>query len=178
MARSGTWTHPETLDTPPTIQIGVCKITDTAVRFGIGTSSAAWSRLSNQRNWFEVTVEPVGGGTFGAPRRTLRVSKDDSFATSWYVRFTKLSNGALRISAFTPSDAEGPTEDQFNHQAEQSAWQPSSAGHSGYVESILDLSGVSTTLLDSICVSSAAPNYVAGQLRAIEWMAVRPVRID
>lgn len=175
--RSGTWTAPSALSSPPILAFGIGAISDTGVRYGVQTTPSAWSRLSGPLNWWSMTFEVPEFGAISNPNTTLRVSDGGELASAWYLRFTKLDGGGMRLETFMPSDGASPTVDEFIDQLDTEEWQRNIGNHTGYIQNTLEFGGPIATALENIAIVSTAPNYVSEQLRGIEWLAVRAVRM-
>jgi hypothetical protein len=163
----------DTLTGPPTIAFGICSSGDTGPRYGVQTKSVPWTRMSGPLTWWNVQALVSERGPFDT---TLRVAESGDIASSWYVRFERISGGLI-VTTFLPRTAEGPPQWAFEEQLDQDAWQPSICGHTGYEERQVTLPGSIATLLEHVAVRSTALNYVSSTLRAIEWCDIRPVLI-
>lgn len=188
-ARALAWANPATLS--GLVGFGLCHGTEQPYgevepKHFVGLKSAgSWARLSG-RNWWQtgwniftcLAGEDLshGSGSDG----TLRVSEtEDEQATAWYLRFTK-DGGTIRVEAFLPTGLNSPTEFDFLMQLDREKWNRSVNNHESYREFALeadfdeDLFG----RLDSVNVFSTLPHFVSNQLRSIEWLSVRAVRIE
>lgn len=109
---------------------------------------------------------------------SLRVApSDDDSGSCWYIRFTK--GETLTLTLFLPTSGTKPSEEAFDRQAECLEWNYSVGGHSSYREFITTVPfDPSAGELDSVNLFSNLPFFVTNQLRAIEWLNVRAVRLD
>lgn len=183
--RPGDWTNPEAMTAE--VGFGLCRgtvkplgVAEPDYFVGLITDSP-WERLGS-RNWWlagwrlatiylgEETVHVRGSGL------ALRVSeREDGFASAWYLRYRR-DGGSMTVELYLPGGPASPTENDFLVQLDRETWQRSVNNHDGYSQ----VSVVVPVLdnLDSVSLLSGLPNFATNQLRAVEWLAVRALRIE
>lgn len=187
-ARDGQWINPATLNKH--FAFGLC--TGTAKPYGsaephhfLGVRSRSnWTRVQ-ALNWWQ-----VGWNIFQSARTeewdhatgidgTLRVSRDeDAYASAWYLRYTK-KGGTITVDLFLPTGINTPTEDDFLMQMDRERWNPSVNNHDTYRQFSAEVPfDLGLGELDSVNIFGEPQNFVSNQLRGMEWLSVRAVRIE
>lgn len=139
------------------------------------------------RNWWTAGWQLFTGKASGntihqsGTTATLRVSEpEDSECSAWYLRFTKLGSSQMRLELFAPEGLNAPDEYDFLVQEDRHAWKSSVNKHDTFAEFELETAVDENTFgsLDTVNVFSNMPNYVSEQLRGIEWVSIRALRLD
>lgn len=149
-------------------------------------TSGSWTR-DGLTNWWEtgweiVASKPSGTETLASGTgATMRVSAPgDDGATAWYARLTRLDWGQMRLEAFLPTGQDSPNLFDFEVQMDRRVWKPSVNEHSTYRQTtlIFDHQEASLGTLDSMNIFSNLAYSVSQELRAVEWLAVKAVRLE
>jgi len=186
------WSSPEILTGTRTVGFGLCSGTSNPYsssapfRVLAVRTASPWTRLSGRSWWttgwelFEVGAdgEVQHGSGSGA---TLRVSlESEAEASAWYTRFTKTGAGSVRVDLFLPTSASAPTEEDFKTQLARARFTQYVSNHQSYVQTTLNLEVDPLMLnsLDSVNIFSNITNYVSTELRGIEFLGIRSVRMS
>lgn len=191
-SRIQTWSGPSDLN-GFTVGFGLCSGTvspygtsDPDHFVGVRSRVEPWTR-DGSRNWWNTGwnlfksesgagVTSIASGSFG----TLRVSvPTETISSAWYLRFTR-SELTMKVDVFMPDSRDTPDEFDFEQQLERAKWLPSVNRHGSYQEFSLPISVNESSFgeLDSVNLFSDIPNFVSSDLRGIEWVSVRAVRLD
>lgn len=190
--RGASWDAPDTLTGSLRWGFGLCA--GTSAPFGserpahfLGIQSASpWDRSGISSFWefgSRVVSAELGKTNTKAsgPIGTLRVSQTtDTRCSAWYARYTKLDASTIRINIFVPTGRNVPTESEFLLQMEREQWQTNVANHDTYEEFEEEIAVDENTYgdLDSVNLFSNVPNYTSEQLRGIEWVSVKALRLS
>lgn len=182
--RPGSWTYPE--DITAEVGFGLCK--GTAKPLGVAEpdyfvgliSDAPWTRLGS-RNWWladwrlatvyrgEETVHVRGSDL------ALRVSeRADDLASAWYIRYRR-DGQSMTVEMYLPGGTASPAEGDFLTQLDRETWQRNVNNHDGFSQVIVVVPVLDD--LNSVSLLSGLPNFTTHELRGIEWLAVRALRI-
>lgn len=186
-SRAAAWENPSSLS--GTFAFGLCHGTASPlgsaspVHFVGVRSGSAWTRQNGQ-NWWAVGWEMLTAATTETVHSSgsdglARVSKrEDDYSSAWYVRFTK-EGATLKLDLFIPTGFNSPTEFDFTVQLDRAKWNRSVNNHDTYREFSAEIpfdEGLGA--LDSVNVFSSLPNFVTNQLRGVEWLSIRAVRLE
>lgn len=122
------------------------------------------------------TVNDVDTTESSGAEGTVRVSDDDNFSSSWYARFTKLED-SIRVDLFLPTGADSPNAFDFETQLFREQWNRCVNNHSTYEEFSATIA-VESQDFDSVNIFSNIDSFDTQQLRSVEWLGVRAVRIE
>lgn len=84
------------------------------------------------------------------------------------------------MDLFLPTGANAPTEFDFEVQLDREKWKSSVNNHDTYREFTLTVPSNEAILgaLDSVNIFSNLADHVSSQLKAIDWVSVKAVRIE
>lgn len=86
----------------------------------------------------------------------------------------------MQLDLFLPEGRNVPSEDDFLMQMERDKWKTSVNNHDTYREESIQISVNEASLgsLDSVNLFSTIPDYVARQLKGIQWVSVKALRLN
>jgi hypothetical protein len=158
-----------------------------SVRHFVGVRTASdWVR-SQVHYWWSTgwqvfsaagASETIAASGSGA---TLRVSeRGDGLCSAWYARFSRIGQSQMRVELFLPTGANSPTLFDFEVQLDRAVWKRSVNNHCTYEETAFTVEAKEVILgaLDSVNIFSNLHDHVSSQLRGIEWLAVKAVRLE
>lgn len=148
---------------------------------GVKTSDS-WTR---DGHWWESGFEAIRSvnGTdtvLESGDARFRISEDDTFASAWYLRFTKLNAGSMRVELFLPNGSESPNSSDFDFQLQRETFNECVNNHRSYRLFSIDaaISETNNGTLNAVNIFSNVETFDTETLRPIEWLEVKAVRIE